>query len=302
MPSSWHDSAKELFLDDPASVMDLVAELSGDPLGKGVLARTEPPNFNDRPSTDFEADAVIVAGPIHDPVRAVIVEIQRQPSETKLRQFPRYAVALWLLLKCPVDLLVVCPDDQTAGWYARSIETNLRGYTHYPIAMRPSQVPVITDPVEATRHPTLAALSVAYHGTNPAVCQAFAEALQHLAPEKAAKYHEYAFDLSPLAVQKILEEIMASTAWPVHSPFAKEHFSRGKAEGKAEGKVEGRAEGKAEGKAEGEANAVLLVLKARGLEVFEADRDHILACTDLGQLQTWIMRAATAEKTSDLFR
>jgi len=68
----------------------------------------------------------------------------------------------------------------------------------------------------------------------------------------------------------------------VHSPFAKEHFGRGKAEG--------------------EADAVLLVLKARGLEVSQAERDRIVACTDLGQLQTWVTRAATAEKTSDVFQ
>jgi hypothetical protein len=75
---------------------------------------------------------------------------------------------------------------------------------------------------------------------------------------------------------------MTSTAWPVHSPFAKEHFGRGKAEGEAE--------------------AILLVLKARDLALTEAERDRILACTDLGQLQTWVTRAATAEKASDLFR
>ena len=82
------------------------------------------------------------------------------------------------------------------------------------------------------------------------------------------------------------KEIMTSTAWPVHSPFAKEHFGRGKAEGKAEG----------------EADAILLVLKARGLAVTEAEHDRIMACTDLRQLQTWVTRAATAEKTSDLFQ
>jgi hypothetical protein len=107
-----------------------------------------------------------------------------QPNEVKLTQFPRYAAALWLLLRCPVDVLVVCPDDKTARWYTRSIETNLRGYTHYLIALHPSQVPVITDPEEAAWHPTLAALSVAYHGTDPAVCQAFAEGIRRLPPER----------------------------------------------------------------------------------------------------------------------
>jgi hypothetical protein len=269
--------------------MDLAVVITGDPLGKGLPARTESPSFNDRPSTDFEADAVIVAGPERDPARAVIVEVQGQPNQAKLKQLPRYAAALWLLLRCPVDVLVVCPNDQTAAWYARPVPTNLRVYTHYPIVLRPSQVPVITDPAGAAERPALAALSVAYHGTDPGVCQAFADALQHLPPEKAAKYHEYAFDMSPLAVREILEEIMASTAWPVHSPFAQEHFGRGKAEGRAEGK------------AEGEADAVLLVLKARGIEVSDAERERIVECTDLGQLQGWVIRAATAEKTSDLF-
>jgi hypothetical protein len=74
--------------------MDLVVAITGDRLGKGIQACTESPSFNDRPSTDFEADAVIVAGPKRDPVRAVNVEIQGQPSEAKLRQLPRYAAAL----------------------------------------------------------------------------------------------------------------------------------------------------------------------------------------------------------------
>jgi hypothetical protein len=297
MPSSWHDSAIGLLTGDPGTVMEIVATLTGDDLGRGLATRVEPPNFNDRPSTDFEADAVIVAGPKHDPARAVIVEVQRRQSNVKLAQLPRYAAALWLLLRCPVDVLVICPDDRTAAWYSRSISTSLRGYTLYPVALRPSDVPVITDPADAAARPAMAALSVAHHGLAPGVCEAFATALGSLPPEEAAKYNEYALDLSPLVVQEILEEIMASTSWPVHSRFAKEHFGRGLAEGRAEGK----AEGKAEGRAEGEADAVLRVLEARGLEVTWDDRDRITGCTDLTQLRTWVTRAVTVEKASDLF-
>ncbi|MGI5286326.1 hypothetical protein ACQEVF_23710 [Nonomuraea polychroma] len=35
----------------------------------------------------------------------------------------------------------------------------------------------------------------------------------------------------------LMEEIMTSTIWLLSSPFAREHFSRGKVEGKAEGKA-----------------------------------------------------------------
>jgi hypothetical protein len=135
----------------------------------------------------------------------------------------------------------------------------------------------------------MAALSVAYHGAAPAVCQAFTEGMRQLPPERASKYHEHAYNMSPLAVQRILEQLMTSDTWPVYTPFAKEHFGRGKKEGKAEGK------------AEGEADAILLVLRARSMDVSDADRERITSCTNLKQLKKWITRAVTAEKTSDLF-
>jgi hypothetical protein len=92
-----------------------------------------------------------------------------------------------------------------------------------------------------------------------------------------------------------MEEIMksASTDWPVYSPFAREHFGRGKTEGKVEGKVEG--------KAEEAARSVLLVLTARGFDVPETTRTQITTCTDLTQLETWLTQAATAQTLQDLF-
>ena len=86
---------------------------------------------------------------------------------------------------------------------------------------------------------------------------------------------------------------MTSNTWSVYSPFAKEHYGRGKQEGRKEGRKEGQAAGKAE--------AILLVLEARSLDVSEAERALITGCTNLRQLKKWVQRAATAEKASDLF-
>lgn len=91
---------------------------------------------------------------------------------------------------------------------------------------------------------------------------------------------------------------MAGTTWPVSTPFAREHFGRGKAEGMAEGE----AKGIAEGEAKGEAKAILLVLAARGISIPDDTRQRITACTDLTQLTTWTERAATATAIDDLFR
>jgi hypothetical protein len=55
------------------------------------------------------------------------------------------------------------------------------------------------------------------------------------------------------AVRRIPQEVMASAAWPVYSPFAREHYGRGKDDGRVEA----------------EADAVLSVLEARGIQVPE---------------------------------
>ncbi|WP_432927148.1 hypothetical protein ACQPZZ_38090 [Microbispora sp. CA-135349] len=82
---------------------------------------------------------------------------------------------------------------------------------------------------------------------------------------------------------------MESTTWPVYSPFAKEHFGKGREEGLAEGRVEG------------EARAVLAVLEARGIAISDSERAFIKACTDLVLLDEWVRRAATVPTTADLF-
>jgi hypothetical protein len=89
-------------------------------LPAGLPARVAPPNFNDRPSTDFDADTVVVDGAAHDPFHGTIVEAQQDKKEAKRDQLARYAAALWLLLRRPVDVLMICPDH-VADWYARPI-------------------------------------------------------------------------------------------------------------------------------------------------------------------------------------
>ncbi len=281
MPSSWHDSVTAIFTEHPELALEIAAGLTGTRLPEGVPVRAEATNFNDRPSTDFQADAVIVAGSARDPVRAVIVEAQKRTLADKPKQWARYAAQLWIFLRCPVDVLVICPDAKSAFWYARAFPTTLPGYTHRPIVLFPSAVPAITDVADAAARPAMAALSVAYHGANPAVSQAFVDSLRLLSPGRAFKYHEWAHNMAPLAVQRILEHLMKSETWPVYSPFAKETFGRGMREGKAED--------------------ILTVLEARNLDVTGAERERITGCTDLRQLKIWVRRAAIVEKTSDLF-
>ena len=128
-------------------------------------------------------------------------------------------------------------------------------------------------------------MSVAYHGTDRAVSEAFVEGTGLLGRDSGGKYYEYGYNMSPRAVCEILEAIVATTHWPVYSPMAKEHFGKGRAEGLVEGARD----------------MVLMVLKARGLEPSESECKQVADCSDLDQLKKWADAALTATTTEDVF-
>ncbi|MEU3945988.1 hypothetical protein [Streptomyces sp. NPDC029526] len=75
----------------------------------------------------------------------------------------------------------------------------------------------------------------------------------------------------------------------------------GRQEGRQEGRKEGREKGRAEGLAEGLVSALLLLLRHRGVEVTEGDRERIESCDDLGVLDLWLSRAIAATSMTEVF-
>ena len=123
----------------------------------------------------------------------------------------------------------------------------------------------------------------AAHGTEPLLA-----ALEVIDQEHANLYTELVFTALPKAARALLEDYMTTAAHRRDSEFARDFMSGAKAEWRAEGK------------AEGEARALLAILDARHIQVPDAVRDDILACTDSVQLEAWIRCAATAEKIEDV--
>jgi PD-(D/E)XK nuclease family transposase len=74
------------------------------------------------------------------------------------------------------------------------------------------------------------------------------------------------------------------------------------AEGKIEGKIEGRIEGEIKGRAEEAAQAVLTVLRVRGIAVPDLARERILAEKDPARLGRWIERAILAASVDDVLK
>ncbi|OJT24999.1 hypothetical protein BO221_11470 [Archangium sp. Cb G35] len=56
-----------------------------------------------------------------------------------------------------------------------------------------------------------------------------------------------------------------------------------------------------EGFREGWRNALLIVLEARGLLMDEQSRQRIAACSDLAQIERWLLKAVSVQSVQELF-
>lgn len=63
----------------------------------------------------------------------------------------------------------------------------------------------------------------------------------------------------------------------------------------------GEARDEARGKARGEADALVVVLEARGLALDDDARQRVARCDDVAQLRRWIARAAIVKTLDEVF-
>ena len=151
-------------------------------------------------------------------------------------------------------------------------------------------MPSLASAGQAIDDPAMGVLSVAYHGADAGVIDAFAAGILSLSPGEAKKYYEYGLRMSPEVVRDALEQLMATK---YNEPFSKlglTYYGQGREEGREEGLVAG------------ERGTVLMVLKARSLQVSESQRARIDACDDLATLKQWAEAALTVATADDLFQ
>jgi hypothetical protein len=166
-----------------------------------------------------------------------------------------------------------------ASWAARPIETGHPGFVLSPLVLGPRSVPVIRDEEEAARAPELAVLSAMVHGQEHVaveIAMAAVSAARRLDADRSTLYVDLVFASIHEAARAILEGLMASKKYEYQSEFAKRYFGQG------------------------EAQALLLVLDARGVDVPEEVRQRILRCTDLAVLDAWLARAANAKTVAEV--
>lgn len=288
MPTHLHETLVELFRARPTLAAELLTGTLGIEVPLHEQARADPADLPDLLPTEYRADAVVVLVQHDEPVMAVVVEVQLRRDGDKRWSWPVYVSTLRARLRCPVELLVVCPDASIAAWCAAPIRLGGSGSQITPLVLGPELVPVVTDPDQASRMPELAVLSAIAHGgekNHHAVLGALLSALGTIEEQQAFLYLELVHVALPESARRHLEELMSTDTGEELSSLAQWYVKRGETRGKAEG----------------EANAVLAVLEARRIKVPDTTRALIAACQDLVQLDTWVRRAATAATIDELF-
>ena len=225
----------------------------------------------------------------------MVVEVQTSSDDRKRLVWPAYLTLARAQHDCPAALVVICPGRVTGRWARRPILTGHPGFDLAPVVIDADSTPLPSGPGRAEMGPELAVLA-AFTGAvdleqdagRRSVLSAVAAA--GLDADRLKTYTLLIRACASAAARGALEALMTTV---FEDDFVERYI--------AEGEARGRAEGEARGRAEGEAGMLLRVLAARGFEVPGHVRERVLACTDLGQLESWGDRAATAATLDDVF-
>ena len=282
-----HEILVDLFKNRPSLAAEILAEVLDVPLPPYSEARLASTDLTEIQPAEYRADAVVVLLDRDVSVRVIIVEVQLAVDVRKRLSWPAYVTVSRAIHDCPADLLIVAPELAVAGWCAEPIEIGVPGFVLHPPVLRRTAVPVVTDPTEAARRPELGVLSAMAHGETgqgATIAAAVLPAVRGLDEDRARFYYDLVYNSLNEAARRSLEAMMKG--YEYQSDFAKKYV--------AQGRDEGRAEGRDEGRTEGTARALLTVLRARGIAVPDAVREHILAQKDPERLGRWLEKAIFA--------
>lgn len=283
MPTREHEIWLDLIQERPLLAADLL-RLVHPEIPDFARARVESGGLNEHKPTEYRADSVVSLLAGDETALALIVEVQRGPVKDKRWSWPAYLGALWGRRRCPVALLVICPDRGVARQARVPIRMGHPGLVVTPLVLGPDEIPVIIDPDEAAENVELAVLSALVHGTEPPAEKIFAamfDAFHRTDTDEAQGYIDELLAMLPRAAGQLLEAMMQTK----QREYKSDYFRKAEAEGRAKG----------------EATAILTVLDSRGIKVPDEIHARVIGCTDLEQLDTWLRRAVTAASAGDLF-
>jgi hypothetical protein len=290
MPSFDHEILVELLRRAPDVVIALLGALAV-PLPGETSATVVDRAFSEISLSEIHADLVVLLRCEGHPGLVVIIEVQRTVDVDKDYTWPLYAMAARREHRCEVAVLVITQDPGVLRRASEAIGVG-PGNTFRVFAVGPEEVPVPSDE-EAQRRPELAVLAALAHARSRdavELAQRALRAAEGLDEEHAGLYWDRILDALSESDRITLETRMSIGKIEYKSDFARRYYGAGLTEGEARGEARWKAE------------ALLAVLRARGVALSQDDRERILACEDARKVDAWIERAVVATCAVELFQ
>jgi len=218
------------------------------------------------------------------PALAVVIEPQGRDRKTKKVSWPVYLTTAIKANKVPRAILVViCWDPREADRCRRVIATGHPGFDLYPIVVDPATFPSWEDagPYLTILAGATKAIDLGTPGGRDTVLTAIGQARASHADTAALT--TIMLGVADAAARRELEALMASPKF--HSTFVDGLLQQGEEKGAVKSKVKD----------------LIKVIRARGLELTNAQRGLLTSCADLGQLAAWFDQALDAKTTDEIF-
>jgi hypothetical protein len=284
VPSFDHEILVDLFREDGRLAVELLRRCAGISV-EHTRVEHRSIDLSQVVPTEYRADDVLILfRRDSSATTAVIVEVQLDEDDDKLRTWPVYVAALRARLRCPAMLLVITRDPATARWARRPIELGHPGFQLTPLVVDYADVPRITDLETASQLPQLAVLSVLAHPALEAAEMAI-EAISQLPEDLLRLYTDVILKALPAELRRILEARMIK-GYQYQSDFARKYYGQGLEEGRQEGRERLQA-------------AVVALARTKLKTVSDDDLARIAAITDLRvltELVTSLGQAHSAHK------
>jgi len=314
MPSPLHQTLIDLLRHAPDLVPHLLA-VAGGPAMEGATVRVLDAVLDQierRVDLAFEVTCpgigTVAAG----------IEVQLRINPAKLISWPVYLTTM-RTERCPrACLLVLTPDPRVAAWAARPIDLGPGNGSFRVHVLGPEQIPRITQPHVARRHPELgflSALAHADHDHDPELVRTALAGLTTLDRARARSYGSVLLDCIDKALRAALEaSVMEEDNQTSPSSVTPEFVDRALAWGYRalidderrialqEGRQEGREVGREEGLLLGRREVLVRLLARGGLRPDTNEARRIDGCDDLATLDRWIDQAISAASVAVALR
>lgn len=283
--ASWdHEGIIELFRNAPELVAQLLERSLAVPVPRFSDVQLESASMAELQPAEIHADLVVVFREGPKPLLGVVIEVQLREDPEKLFTWPAYLALLRRRLRAETCLLVLTQSARVGRWAARPISLG-PGSSLTPLVLSPNTVPAVTSVVDAQKSPELAVLSAIVHGGGPPqvavpIAIAAATAAHGLDRDRFLLYFGLIQATLSDAARKAFK--MQSHRHLFFTEESRQQFDKGRASAKAAD--------------------VIVVLEARGLTVSDAQRQRIVATTDLELLDRWVPRAVTVTAVDELFQ